>query len=231
MLAQIEEQILSGRLRVGDRLPSERELVERLGVSRASVREALRVLEAMGVVAANVGTGRDSGSIVVGRPSDALSTLLRVHTALEGFSLDEVVETRITLEQRAAMLAAERHSREDLRRIRETLLRMDDPDLHAQRFNQLDTEFHVGIAAAAHNGLLTYLMQALRDAIQREMMLAFERLPNWRKTVVHIRTEHKNILAAIEAGDGPAAARHVEQHISDFYRKTAAPFPRRPEAR
>jgi DNA-binding FadR family transcriptional regulator len=223
VLEQIEEQILDGRLRIGDRLPSERELVDRLGVSRASVREALRVLEAMGVVVANVGTGRTSGSIVVGQPSGALSTLLRVHTALEGFSLGEVVEIRVILEKSAAAAAAERHDQQDLDPIRTTLERMDAEDLEPREFNKLDTEFHVGVALAAHNDLLTYLMRALRDAIEREMVLAFERLPDWRRAAVHLRAEHRAILAAIEAHEGQAAGQLVERHICDFYTKTAAP--------
>ena len=65
VLAQIAERILDGRLQVGDRLPSERELVGALGVSRGSVREALRILESMGIVEANVGSGRDAGMEVI----------------------------------------------------------------------------------------------------------------------------------------------------------------------
>ena len=87
VLAQNSERILDGRLNVGDRLPSERDLVAAVGVSRSSVREALRVLEAMGIVEANAGSGSDSGSTVSGRATEALSNLLRLHMALSHFQL------------------------------------------------------------------------------------------------------------------------------------------------
>src|SRR5699024_7347132 len=78
VLGQIAERILDGRLSVGDRLPSERELVSALEVSRTSVREALRILESMGIVEANVGSGRDAGSMICGQPTEALSNMLRL---------------------------------------------------------------------------------------------------------------------------------------------------------
>jgi DNA-binding FadR family transcriptional regulator len=107
---------------------------------------------------------------------------------------------------------------------------MDAADLEPREFNKLDTEFHVGVALAAHNDLLTYLMRALRDAIEREMVLAFERLPDWRGAAVHLRAQHKAILGAIEAREGHAAGQLVERHICDFYTKTAAPRAKQPRA-
>ena len=76
---QIEEAIVDGRLRPGDRLPSERELAETFGVSRASVREALRALEVFGVVVARRGTGPDAGSIVADGAGEGLSNARRLH--------------------------------------------------------------------------------------------------------------------------------------------------------
>src|SRR5258708_273861 len=98
-LAQIEQKILDGRPRPGQKLPSERELVTVLGVSRTSIREALRALEAMGVIEARTGSGRDAGSVIAGQSTAAITNLLRLHIALAQISLADLVETRVQLER------------------------------------------------------------------------------------------------------------------------------------
>jgi len=218
VLAWAEEQILRGRLKVGDWLPSERELVETLGVSRASVREALRVLETLGVVVSQAGSGRDSGSIITSVPSDAIGTILRLHLALAQFSLDEVVETRTVIERSAVAAAATRATEADLTELGQILAAMDVPGLEPQEFNKLDTDFHVRVATASHNALLSQLMQALRDSVEREMVLGFENVPDWRPVAVRLRKEHANILKSIANRDPNAASDAVECHISNFYR-------------
>jgi GntR family transcriptional regulator, transcriptional repressor for pyruvate dehydrogenase complex len=121
VLTRVEQLIHDGRLRVGDRLPPERELSELLGVSRAAVREALRVLEAQGALRPRVGTGPDSGNVIAAMPGAGLTQFLRLHIALAHFPLDDVVEARAVLERSSARLAAERARSEDLARMRELL--------------------------------------------------------------------------------------------------------------
>lgn len=96
---------MTGTLVVGDPLPSERELAAKLQVSRAGVREAIRVLESHGVLRSNVGSGRTAGTFIASMPSAALTRLLRLHVALSNFQLGDVVETRILLERASASLA------------------------------------------------------------------------------------------------------------------------------
>jgi DNA-binding FadR family transcriptional regulator len=101
VLSQIEQRIADGRLGPGDRLPGERELAERLGVSRAGVREALRVLEALGVLSSGVGSGPGAGSVVRSEGAegaDALANLLRLQLALARFTLGELAEVRTRLD-------------------------------------------------------------------------------------------------------------------------------------
>src|SRR5665647_1450203 len=95
VLQNIEAQIVSGALRAGERLPPERELAELLGVSRPAVREALRVLEAQGVVRSQVGQGPGSGTTIDRVPSDALARLLRLHVALGSFPLADAGGNRL----------------------------------------------------------------------------------------------------------------------------------------
>lgn len=102
VFAQIEQRLLDGRLSPGDRLPPERELADQLGVSRAGVREALRILEALGVLTVGVGSGPSSGSVVVspqsGDGEQALATLLRLQLALARVSPREVAQACAQLE-------------------------------------------------------------------------------------------------------------------------------------
>ncbi|MEU8177707.1 FCD domain-containing protein [Microbispora hainanensis] len=106
VLARIEERIAADSLIVGDRLPGERQLAEQLGVGRSSVREALRVLETLGVVASQAGRGPDAGAVLTSRPGEALTDLLRLHLGLATLSMREVIDTRLMIEQWAAARAA-----------------------------------------------------------------------------------------------------------------------------
>ena len=217
VLARIEEQILAGNLRVGDRLPPERELVELLGVSRAAVREALRVLEAQGVLRSRVGTGPASGSVIAAMPSEGLTQLLRLHLALANFPHDDVAETRATLERSSARLAAERATEDDLARMREHLLRMDQQGLALEEFNDSDTAFHVAIAEAGGNRLMADMTIAVRSAVRHTLLSAFHKLPDWEAVATRLRTEHHGVYDAIAAKDSERAGNLVEAHIRGFH--------------
>ncbi|MGH3664526.1 MAG: FadR/GntR family transcriptional regulator [Egibacteraceae bacterium] len=218
-MREIEEQILSGRLRPGDRLAGERQLSEQFGVSRASLREALRVLEALEIVTVRPPTGAGAGTVVMSEPGQAMSSLLRLHVGLRHFALDDVVETRTVIEAWAAGMAAVRADEEHLRRLLEVVEAMSDPDLGPYGYNELDTEFHVGIGEASGNQLAGYLMQALRDAIRRQMMMAFDRLDDWRRVAERLTREHRGVYEAIAAGEGQAAAQALRHHVVGFYRE------------
>jgi GntR family transcriptional repressor for pyruvate dehydrogenase complex len=218
VLDQIEEQILAGQLGVGDRLPPERDLATMLGVSRAAIREALRVLEAQGVLGRpQVGTGPESGSIIADLPSIGLSRLLRLHVALANFPLDDVVEARTTLERASARLAASNATPEHLAQLRHTLDQMAGPDLPRDPFNDLDTEFHVVLAEAAGNRLVADMTIALRNAMRHTLLQMFEAAEDWPATRSKLLGEHRGVYEAGAAGDGAAAADRVEAHIRGFY--------------
>ncbi|MGW7291881.1 FadR/GntR family transcriptional regulator [Streptomyces xiamenensis] len=217
VMAQIEKRITDGYLRPGDRLPSEREFSQLLGVSRPSLREALRVLQALGIVEVRTGGGPDGGSVFIGHPGSGFADLLRLQLALGHFSDTDVLQTRLALEVWVAAEAARHATPEDTDRMRAILDRMDDPELTAREFNRLDAEFHVVIAESAGNVLTAHLMGSLRTAIQRRMIDAYERLDDWRTTATTVRKEHRRILDAIERRDTDGAVTTVRAHITDFY--------------
>ncbi len=219
VMAQIEERILSGQLKAGDHLPSERDLAALLGVSRPSLRESLRVLEALGVIDIRRGGGPDGGAVLVREPGSGFVSLLRLQLALGHFTQSNVLDTRLALEMWSCREAAARASRDDIAALSEILDDMDAADVSATEFNRLDTAFHVRIAESTGNALTAHLMRSLRIAINRQMMDAYANLPDWQATAVVVRAEHRAILAAIADGDGDAAERLVEEHITSFYRE------------
>jgi DNA-binding FadR family transcriptional regulator len=110
VLQSIESALLDGRLRPGDHLPPERQLATDLGVGRSSVREAVRVLEVLGLVRTATGSGPNAGAIIVSTPSGGMSALMRLQVAAQGFRVGDVVKTRLLLETSvAAELADARH--------------------------------------------------------------------------------------------------------------------------
>lgn len=213
VIHQIEEQILAGALHVGDQLPAERDLAAKLGVSRAAVREAMRAMEAQGVVRSGVGVGPDSGTFLTSMPSKALTQFLRLHMALANFPIDDVVETRIMLERWSARLAARQASADDLGTMDRLLDAMDAETADIAAFNELDTDFHVAMAEAAHNSLITEMTTAIRHSMRAMVLESFREHGNWAELSATLREQHRAIYDAIAAGDSQGAADAVEEHL------------------
>ena len=220
VLHHVEAELLAGRLRVGDRLPGERTLAAELGISRASVREGIRVLEAMGVIRTAVGSGPDAGAVVVADTSAGITSALRLHLASNTLPVADVVRTRVLLETWAVREAARRPAKGQLAAARALLDKMDETDA-VEDFLHLDAEFHVTLSRAAGNAVVAAIMTALRGAIHGYVLAAAATSQSdWPPMARRLRRQHRNVLAAVEAGDGDRAARLVGRHIEDFYRTT-----------
>ncbi len=216
VVRQIKDEIFAGRLRPGDKLPGERQLSELLQVSRPSVREAVRILQAMEILRTSPGTGSNSGLVVSTRPSRALTDLLGLHVALSSYSIAEIMDVRLVLECRVARHVAE-HPEQLSEEIPRILERMSDPELDRDAFHDLDAEFHVALAQAASNRFLADLMSAMREAVRRPMTAVFadtERWPELQKTLVQ---EHVDIYDAVRSGDPDLAESLIRQHIEHVY--------------
>jgi DNA-binding FadR family transcriptional regulator len=210
VLAQIERRIADDGLTVGDRLPGERQLAEQLQVGRSSVREALRVLETLGVVSSQAGRGPDAGAVLTARPGDALTELLRLHLGLASLELREVIDARLMIERWAATRAAEH--RADTSDLTAALSRMDTATT-AEEFVEHDTAFHCAIADASGNRLIAAIMRSLRDSVRRHAVEAVERLGD----PAELRPDHQRILDAIRTGDPAEAAEAVTDHLAHAY--------------
>lgn len=221
IIVQIENAIYEGRLTVGDRLPPERDLAEIFQVSRASVREALRVLEAFGVLSARRGTGADSGSILSVENESPLSGLLRLYASLLQMPLLDLLEVREALEALTARQAAERAGADDVHRLRSIFEEMRGIKT-SEEFLNLDADFHVTLARASGNSVAPLLLGAVRDAIARQMLTAFKVLEDagkWPTEHNRLLRSHARLLEAIESKDPDAATQAFHQHVHDFYHR------------
>ncbi|MEV0850123.1 FCD domain-containing protein [Streptomyces sp. NPDC049954] len=217
VLESIEEQVLAGKLKAGDRLPPERELAPALGVSRSALREALRVLETVGVLVAQAGRGADAGARIVRHPDDALGRLLRLHFGLGSYSLEDVLEARVVLE-RSSFEAAARHAPpEDLAVAAEILDRLQGPGIAPDEFNDLDTRFHVQIARSSGNALTSTLTAAVRESVRPLILRALEAAEDWPATAAALNAQHAELLRLVHEGEGKAAADLAEEHIRGFH--------------
>ncbi|MBD8023423.1 FadR family transcriptional regulator [Microbacterium sp. Sa1CUA4] len=216
VLERIETDLLDGRLRPGDRLPPERELATTLGVGRSSVREALRVLEVMGLIRTGTGSGPSSGAIIIATPQGGMSALLRLQVAAQGFPLDDVVRTRLVLESAVVETLASDAAR-DTSAARAVADAMDAGDLTPAEFLALDAQLHLALAEASGNVVIAAMMAGLRTAIESYVQAGAERISEWDAAAARLRTEHRAIIDAIDAGDAGTAGTLLHDHITGYY--------------
>ena len=215
VLSHLERALLDGELSPGDRLPGERALATELGVGRSSVREALRVLEVLGLVRTATGSGPTSGAIIIALPGGGMSALMRLQLAANGFPAADVMETRLVLEAHVAgSLAA---SSTDLAGPTALLDAMDDAALTEAEFLALDQRFHLSLAEASGNQVVTATMAGLRSAIEAYVTAGALGVADWESTRTRLRREHRGILHAVSAGDAVAATEAVRAHITGYY--------------
>jgi DNA-binding FadR family transcriptional regulator len=216
---QLRELIMSGELAPGERLPNEALLAREFGVSRATVREALRVLAAQNLLRTAKGAG--GGSYVTLPTVDHISEFLRSNINLltdsRDVTLEELIEARELLEVPAARLAARRRKESDLESLREAI--PPDP-LSLDRQEQFvhNKDFHSVIIQCCRNTLLYIAAQPVFSTLQTHLA----RSTLGRRFHAAINDQHVRIAEAIEAGDADAAGQQMHRHLEflvPFYEK------------
>ena len=208
---ELRERILSGELPEGAALPAERELVKQTQMSRATVREALRILEVQNLV--RVKAGRAGGAFVQ-RPTTA-SMASSVSMLIRGrqIKLADLMETREALEPFCAELAAAKRTEDDLATLDRANDAIADPGADLSRFLQANLDWHVGVAIASHNELLIGFMTALSQAI-------YAGTENASFVDESVRTvtarAHKSVTKAIRDKDAEAAGRRMRRHVHSY---------------
>jgi len=211
LAAKLRELILSRGLVEGTPLPTERELVAQSGLSRTSVREALRVLETEGLVVTKA--GRNGGSQVRRPGREQVSRSFELFVRSHGVRFEALLEAREAIEPAAARLAAAHRLDSDLAemtRIHAALEQVsDDIDEHVR----LNLAWHRAIMRASRNELLIAFFDAIADSVQAATESQGLNSPDVRRAVVRA---HGRVLAAIAARDGDAAFRRMQRHVGAY---------------
>ena len=215
VLQWLENELFDGHLVLGQRLPTDKDLAAIFRVSRNSMRETLKILEAQGIVKLFEGQHRSILPILVREPAASAGPALQLHMATSEHPLRDIVESRVLLET-ASLQQAEQRSipRAELQAV---MAQMDREDLGLKQFHDLYVSFHIALVKASGNAVNVALFTALRDSIYEYTMALVGHVPLWSTTSSRIRAEHRAIVGALEAGDRTLAARLVREHIEYQY--------------
>lgn len=208
IIRQIRELITSGQISAGDKLPPERKLAAKLGVSRTHVRDAIKKLEFYGILK----TLPQSGTVVAGMGITALEGLITDVLKLEKSDFASLVETRVLLECHCAKLAAKRRTEEDILEIRKALISYEEKTRIGHEAVEEDLMFHLKIAEASKNSVLKSLMLIITPDIVASFIqhkICDESANN------KVFSEHEAILNHIIDGNGEAASLAMRKHLQD----------------
>lgn len=206
----LHDLIISGELKPGDRLPSQRELARRLEVSRSTLREAIHKLIALGFLAPKQGVGTIVGN---GDPLNFVRSLGE-HFLVDGVSATEFLEARVVVETAVVRLAVARANEEHRNRLRHLLFlqRQAAKEGDINEFSRFDTEFHLALAEASGNRVLVKMEETILDLL-RQFIRKVSELPG---AVDDALKFHGEILASLERREVRRAERTMASHLSDI---------------
>lgn len=216
VVEQIEQAVLTGRLRPGERLPSERELMAQFGVSRSTIREALRVLQSSELVRSRPGDPRGP-EVLAASPATLQKSLNRL-ARTETLGLAELLQFRMVIEGSAYRLAAELRTEDDLGELAEALTAMvDNLDGSYTEFSRADVTFHDIVARASRNALIVVCGKVVRGVVLDLIEGKLERAEDRRELMHASVTHHREVLSAVRDRDGTLAERLARQALYDYY--------------
>ena len=207
VVKQIQILINQGQLKVGDRLPSERELSYKLGVSRPSLREAMRILESLGILTVKSGSGSYLNSVLI-----TTDDIEQLEERVEKYSYLELVEARKILECEIAFLAAKNATAADLEAIDETYKKMELSKNDENAFILADYAFHMAIAKASKNRVLKEMLKTTRKLLM-EVNIAVLKSPKQIEIVMDV---HRKILDDLLVRNGDKARANMLEHLENI---------------
>jgi len=206
---QIEKLIIDELFRPGDKLPGERDLAERLGVSRTVIREATRVLSVCGLVDVKPGSGTYIQKLSPGNAAAPIGLFLKLQHAANSFQ--NLCEVRFTLEVDIAGLAAERATDEDIVAMEAATEEMAGHIADAEQFVQYDLDFHSALATATDNDLYSVLLTPITDLLLDFRLTAYHY--DVQGSIEGGLTHHRCILERVKARDAEGARRAMREHL------------------
>lgn len=210
IIEQVKLLITEGQLQPGDKLLSERELAEKLDVSRASVREAFSALEMAGIIKIKPGEGSFVRQVSFNNLIEPLSFMLQLETD----DMFELLEVRKVLEVAAVGMAAQRATEQDIEAMGKALQAMHQDVLRGDLGDVADAEFHYSVMHAAHNSILNRVMNTIHDLMLSNMRNSRQRMFNSPGMPQILLGMHQNIYQAICDGDAKMARHYMQQHLS-----------------
>jgi GntR family transcriptional repressor for pyruvate dehydrogenase complex len=207
---ELLDSIVEGRLRSGQRLPSERDLSEQFGVSRTVIREAVRGLEAKGVVEVKVGRGLQVASVTSAQVSETFDLFVRGQQIKDYVQPADISEVRQMLELRIVELACERATEEDLIAIQKAFDSLERAT-NSEEAAEADSNFHLAIARATQNLLLVTLLESLNATIRAVRRESLQR-PG-RKA--EAQAQHRKVLEQLLARNTLGVVDAMQHHLDD----------------
>jgi GntR family transcriptional repressor for pyruvate dehydrogenase complex len=202
---QIRDMIVSGELKKGDQLPSERDMATQFGVSRTAVREAIKSLSEIGLIDIMVGKGTFVANNTTDRIVESVNLLLHV----EQVKIEDLHHARMVLEAPIAKLAAKNRSEENIAQLTCLIEKMEETQEQTQEFIDVDTEFHIEVARASGNTAFIVLIQAIIKILRSERTYAMDFQDQTESALKH----HKQILKMIIAQDEGKAEKAMQSHL------------------
>ena len=210
IVEQLRSLILTGQYKVGSKLPPERELAKKLGVNRASLREALKKLEHMGLVRIRQGDGTRVQNFMETAGIELVRHLVPLGETITPAITRDVLEFRRIIGREVARLAAERIDASDLAQLEELAARAGATDLNPGTRFQLDFDFYTVLTASTKNRVMVLLINSVRDAVSEHMPL----LAHLTISAAAMSAHHTEIIAALRRHDADGAARAADSYLA-----------------
>ncbi len=203
---QIKQLIIDGKLKPGDKLPPERELIKQFGVSRPSLREALNALVAMGFLEVRQAKRTFVRSVVSKLIEDPIALLIKADTQ----KIFDLIEVRKAIETWAAYQAAQKASREDIQQLEAITHEMQKAFEEGRSWEKQDADFHLAIAKATHNTIHMHIMSGIYDLLKESMSRIFVDREQVKKLMKH----HHQIYLAIKNRSPEKAREKTLDHLN-----------------
>lgn len=217
IVEQIKNHISHGQLKPGDRVPSERDLATMLGVSRPSVREAIMVLEAMGLVESKQGGGTFVRSLTETSLADPLTNMVEQSPRL----MHALVEVRMGLESWSSYLAAKRATDQEIEELWSLYREMEAQSVNGGWDAEIDARFHYAITAATHNTIQVHVLNTIHTLFHATIMTALSEFYTREGYIEKLLVQHRAIVEAIARRDPEGARQAMADHLVMVEKKMA----------
>jgi len=211
VLDQIKELLRTKKLKTGQKLPTEIELSESMGISRSSLREALTILSILGIVEGKSG----EGTIIKQAQPENLKSIMSLVVVSKGLDMHELFETRVLIEKEAAGLAAKKRHDSDLQNIFHILSEAEQKYSKITEGEQADFDFlfHKSIVEASQNRMLSVLVEVISDLLEEQIRTTRSELATSPQVLQRFQNEHWMIYESIKNSHAEEASQLMEDHL------------------